>query len=260
MKNNLQLVEYCKAQLGKPYIYGTFGQILTEKLLNEKAKQYPKYLSASRVKTAKANYLGQRVHDCYGLYKGFLWSDTADSAPKYKASEDLSADGAFNKATEKGTIDTLPNIVGLAVRYKGHVGVYIGNGEVIEARGFDYGVVKTKLSARKWTHWYKFSEIEYKAEATPAPAPAPAEKKEEKGANTVTIELEVLRKGSKGAQVATLQRLLSALGYRGRNGLKLDIDKSFGANTEYAVRSYQSNKGLQVDGVVGAKTWASLLK
>lgn len=34
-----------------------------------------------------------------------------------------------------------------------HVGVYIGNGEVIEARGHAYGVVKTKLKDRPWVNW-----------------------------------------------------------------------------------------------------------
>ena len=47
----------------------------------------------------------------------------------------------------------MPEVVGLLVHYKGHIGVYIGNGYVIEARGHNYGVVKTKLSDRGWTSW-----------------------------------------------------------------------------------------------------------
>ena len=43
----------------------------------------------------------------------------------------------------------------------GHVGVYIGNGDVIEARGTAYGVVKTRLSNRSWTYWYKSLWITY---------------------------------------------------------------------------------------------------
>ena len=34
-----------------------------------------------------------------------------------------------------------------------HVGVYIGGGQVIEARGHAYGVVQTALRGRGWTHW-----------------------------------------------------------------------------------------------------------
>lgn len=34
-----------------------------------------------------------------------------------------------------------------------HVGVYIGNGYVVEAKGHEYGVVKTKFDGAGWTHW-----------------------------------------------------------------------------------------------------------
>lgn len=160
-KTNFELVNYAKQQLGRPYWFGTFGQTATEKLLEQKAAQYPKMYTKSRIAKAKREHIGKRVHDCMGLIKGYIWSENFDSSPKYKPSEDWSADVAFNKATEKGTIKTIPETPGVLVRYKGHVGVYIGGGEVIEARGFDYGVVKTKLSERPWSHWYKYTLIQY---------------------------------------------------------------------------------------------------
>ena len=85
------------------------------------------------------------------LIKSYLWwnenkNDVAYD-PKYDTVNGvpMSADGAFQIATEKGSINTIPDIPGICVRYPGHIGVYIGNGEVIEARGTNYGVVKTKL-------------------------------------------------------------------------------------------------------------------
>ena len=42
-----------------------------------------------------------------------------------------------------------------------HVGVYIGDGKVVEARGHSYGVVKTDLKSRNWTKWCKCPYIEY---------------------------------------------------------------------------------------------------
>lgn len=42
-----------------------------------------------------------------------------------------------------------------------NLGVYIGNGEVIEAMGTKYGVVKTKLAGRGWTHWLQVPYISY---------------------------------------------------------------------------------------------------
>ena len=40
-KTNTGLVEYAKAQLGKPYWGGTFGQVASAGLLVQKRTQYP---------------------------------------------------------------------------------------------------------------------------------------------------------------------------------------------------------------------------
>ncbi len=73
----------------------------------------------------------------------------------------------------------------------------------------------------------------------------------------VNITLNVLRKGSKGQQVKALQRMLYAMGYS--LGTKNPIDGDFGSKTDAAVRAYQRDNSLTVDGIVGAKTWTSLL-
>lgn len=79
----------------------------------------------------------------------------------------------------------------------------------------------------------------------------------EKVVQTVKVELNVLKKGSKGEQVKTLQRLLIAMGYScGSAG----ADGDFGNGTDAAVRKYQNEKKLTVDGIVGQGTWDSLLK
>ena len=163
MKSNLELVAFSKACLGRPYIFGTFGQKLTASLIDAKSKQYPRQLSATRVKKAKTQFIGQRSNDCIGLIKSFLWSNSANDDPIYNSAEDWSADDTFNRANEKGSIETMPDIPGLCVRYRGHVGVYIGGGEVIEARGFDYGTVKTAVNSRNWSHWYKHPLICYES-------------------------------------------------------------------------------------------------
>lgn len=78
-----------------------------------------------------------------------------------------------------------------------------------------------------------------------------------KEVTTVNIELKVLKKGAKNNQVKTLQRVLYAMGYD--LGEK-PIDGSFGPKTDAAVRKFQKDNKLEVDGSVGAKTWAKLLK
>lgn len=79
-------------------------------------------------------------------------------------------------------------------------------------------------------------------------------KKEE---STVNVTLSVLKKGSKGKEVKTLQRLLISLGYScGLSG----ADGDFGNGTLNAVKAYQRAKGLTVDGIVGLNSWNSILK
>jgi hypothetical protein len=70
---------------------------------------------------------------------------------------------------------------------------------------------------------------------------------------TINPEVTVLKRGMKGDIVKPLQMLL--VGY----GADIEVDGSFGAATESAVKAYQREHGLKDDGSVGAKTWASLM-
>src|SRR3954449_10692833 len=62
-----------------------------------------------------------------------------------------------------------------------------------------------------------------------------------------------LRSGSQGEWVTYLQQLLSQAGFDPGA-----VDGDFGNATLQAVTSFQSNRGLTADGVVGAQTWAAL--
>jgi N-acetylmuramoyl-L-alanine amidase len=59
----------------------------------------------------------------------------------------------------------------------------------------------------------------------------------------------LLRKGSRGARVRELQKILG-----------LNADGIFGSATESKVKEFQKNNGLAADGLVGPKTWEVLLK
>lgn len=62
-----------------------------------------------------------------------------------------------------------------------------------------------------------------------------------------------VKQGSQGADVTYLQQRLTALGYGcGKT------DGIFGAKTLEAVKAFQADHDLVVDGIVGAKTWAAL--
>ena len=107
--------------------------------------------------------LGGRTADCVGLIKGYGWLSTDTMTIDYGSNgmPDIGANEMYYNAVRKGAIQTMPDTPGLAVWKPGHIGVYIGNGEVIEAMGTKYGVVKTQLEGRGWTHWLEIPYIKY---------------------------------------------------------------------------------------------------
>jgi len=62
-----------------------------------------------------------------------------------------------------------------------------------------------------------------------------------------------VRRGDREHPVRTLQHLLRERGH------PVAVDGSFGPLTDAAVRAFQEEKGLAVDGVVGRHTWGALI-
>lgn len=260
-KTNIGLVEYAQAQLGLSYWYGCFGQTATEFLHKSKKRQYPNYYTAQDF----SSQYGQRVHDCVGLIKGYLWSDTPTSEPKYRASQDASADGMLALCKEKGNISTIPELPGVLVFSPQHVGVYIGNGYVIEARGHAYGVVKTKLSDRHWTHWGKCPFIEY--EETKENLVLSFQKAAK--ADDKTLLPKYGCDGTYGNETAqAMQKCVvkKRSTYEYKNCTKLvqrllgiKQDGLCGSQTSNAIKEFQQKNGLVADSCCGPKTWTKLL-
>ena len=167
-KNNLDLAQWAIAaeKAGWGYVWGTYGRILTRSLFEMKLEQYPEDVGGYQEYIAD-NYIGKRTADCVGLIKGYSWYDPQTESFGYAVNgmPDLSANQIYEFASEKGSIDTMPEIPGLLVWMDGHVGIYIGNGEVVEARGTYYGVVRTQLSRRGWQAWAKVTGITYLEES-----------------------------------------------------------------------------------------------
>ena len=64
-----------------------------------------------------------------------------------------------------------------------------------------------------------------------------------------------LQKGDKGSNVTLLQKLLRQLGYYLKSGEKnLVVDGNYGEYTKTAVKNFQKDKNLYVDGWVGTET------
>ena len=220
-----------------------FGQTITKERVAAKAKQYPSWYTTDKISRVFAPLYGKGYlgYDCVGLVKGVLWEGgyATNGVP------DISADAMIDRCKSVSS-DFSSITVGEFVWLKGHCGIYIGEGKVVESTpAWNNGVQITSLSARNWTKHGKLPYIEYTKEEVK---------------NTVTIELPVLRKGNKGEEVKTLQRLLKSLSFNGKGGRVLTIDGDFGSNTDYALRSYQKANSLEVDGICGKNSWNSILK
>ena len=158
------MVYYAKLNLGNPYWMGTFGNIADATLLAYKravdAAHYP-----DPGDPAFDTQFGQKVHDCVGLIKGYRWTDFPyTGTPNYEASQDVNVIGLYSQCNKfRGDIARSPLGAIITDLYEGccvfygnlqHVGVYIGDGKVIEARAHAYGVVQTNLVDRTdFTLW-----------------------------------------------------------------------------------------------------------
>lgn len=67
--------------------------------------------------------------------------------------------------------------------------------------------------------------------------------------------MRILKKGDRGSDVRKIQAVLQKIGYDVG-----PIDGIFGSNTEEAVKRFQLNNGLVVDGIIGPKTYELLNK
>lgn len=114
----------------------------------------------------------------------------------------------------------------------------------------DMDKFRSRVAARLWIAGAVVPEVE-ETPVTVTETPV----NENSGVKTVKVELQQLKNGSNGTQVKTLQRLLNSMFYDCGT-----VDGIWGKKTSNAVIAFQTDKGLDADGIVGAKTWEALLK
>lgn len=222
---------------GWGYIWGAYGQTWTQ------AKQD----AATRAQTIKygQQWVGKRVIDCSGM---FYWSYKQLGHAIYHGSDTI-----WRKyCSEKGKLkdgareDGCPIKWGTAVflyrksdNCRHHIGLYVGDDTVIEAKGTKSGVVTSRLD--HWDEWGELKDIDYSGAKEDQPMP-------------------ILRKGSSGPAVTALQELLNAWyhEYKGTAADLLEADGIFGNKTLSAVATFQEASGLTVDGIAGPQTQAVL--
>lgn len=123
-----------------------------------------------------------------------------------------------------------------------HTGLHIGDGKIIHCSN---GVQWGDTSDKAWTHYAIPAGLYTAEEIAAAGKPEP-----EKPTESVIFNL---RRGSKGSEVTKLQQALNDLGYDCGAA-----DGIFGAKTAAAVRAFQADNGLAVDGIAGKATQEAL--
>lgn len=258
MNNNAQkIIEAAKSQLGNPYVFGMWGRECTPSV----RRQYAGYnhshksaifkacpvLSGKQPSCDGCKWQGKLAFDCRGF---IYWCIFQGYGFKLKGGGCTSQWGYKVNWAQQGEIADMPDLVCCVYQYRGgkfqHTGIHIGGGKVIHCSA---GVQWGDTSDKAWTHYaipaglYTAEEI---AAAKPLGDHTPAKQPEE----TVYFNL---RRGSKGTEVTRLQAALNALGYDCGAA-----DGIFGAATEKAVRAFQADNGLVVDGIAGKATQEAL--
>ena len=232
------------------YIWGTRGVLWTQKRQDALNKTTDSDRANGRKYGKK--WIGHYVWDCSGL--------TSDCGKKLGLNYHHGSNSSFlYDCQKKGKLTSTTELPEGAWAYTGtdakkpHIGVYTGDGWVTEAAGTISGVVRSKLHGGKWKYWglgkgitFEFIPGESGKTETSAPSTSTS--------TDISKKYPTIRRGSKGELVTQCQDLLS------KDGYDLKVDGIFGPITESKVKEFQKKKKLVVDGIVGPKTWAELLK
>lgn len=224
--------------------------------INSEEAKKDNYYSAARY---GSKWIGRMVADCSGLFAwafkllgGYIYHGSNTIWDKYCASKGELKNGKRTDGqplkpgtaifTHKVTKDSSGRVI---KDVRGHIGLYIGDGWVIEASGTINGVIKSKITISKWVEWGELKGVNYE-NATPDIITDPEENK----------TYGTIRKGDKGPVVKYAQQLLLDRGYKLP---KYGADGDYGSETVAAVKAFQKDWGLDQDGIVGPKTWEILL-
>jgi uncharacterized protein YgiM (DUF1202 family) len=147
------------------YIWGAAGAVWTAAkqaaTTNEQAKKYGK------------QWIGHQVWDCSGLFSwafkelgGYMYHGSNTMWDKYCTAKGQLKKGqrADGKELKPGTAVFVYNE---KEKKRSHVGLYIGNGNVIEAASTQTGVVISKVTNAKWEEWGELKGVEYGEEPAP---------------------------------------------------------------------------------------------
>lgn len=233
------------------YIWGAAGETWTQKDQNK----------ATRDMTVKygQQWVGRPVADCSGL---FVWAFKKLGESIFHGSNTIWRSHLSNKGTLKNgkRTDGKELKIGTAVfqmkpdpsqddgEDQSHIGLYIGNGKVVEAWSTQKGVRTTDLVSRDWEQWGELKKVSYDQESV--------EKNPSTSLEECLLGERTLKYTSpymQGEDVKLLQEKLNSLGFDCGTP-----DGVFGSKTKAAVKKFQKEKKIKVDGVFGLESYAAL--
>jgi uncharacterized protein YgiM (DUF1202 family) len=156
---------------GWGYIWGTAGEKWTE----AKQKALEKTTDANRANSRKygSQWIGHMVADCSGL---FTWAFRELGGSIYQGSDTIwrkycSSQGELVKGSRDDGQELKPGtaIFTHSTEKRGHIGLFVGDGIVIEAAGARQGVITSKITDKKWVEWGELKDVVY---GDPEPVPA----------------------------------------------------------------------------------------
>ena len=233
------LSEFVIDKIGTPYVYGAKGSYgpLTQEHVNRLHKSYPDIVDDEYVKKIKEkNLIGKVCTNCSGL-------------PCWYTGKNYGSSQLYSRAYARLPISDWEKFApGVILWTQGHVGVYVGNGKVIEAYGFNHGTIESEMKASRWKYGLTFDNIDYDIKES-----IDSSKITYRGVNPYPFpQNATLSKGHKSNYVKWMQWELVESGY------DIEIDGSFGPATLNAVKAFQKSCKLVVDGICGPKTRAAL--
>lgn len=206
--------------------------------------------------------------DCSGLIYSYAGGHRTGDAQLYGSN--------YTGSVSNG----VPRIHGLGLWKPGHVGVYVGDGMAVDARGSQYGVCYESVYSHGWATYFKVAGVSYPtngwvefngadyyyengqylanttrtingvsytfASSGKCTSNSPASDKSNDSESSST-QSSSLKLGSSGEAVKKLQLRLYELGYYTGS-----IDGDFGYGTEAAFKLFQETVGLYVDGIAGS--------
>lgn len=271
--NTAPLLTFLNRAVGSPYVYGATGKPCTPAYREARMRQYPAMASAIRrhcpvlsgqaESCSRCPYRGRPAYDCAQLTRqalrslGILLPSGASS--QWKAPGIWAWRGPVGaQAANWVCLLFRADSQGSAARPMAHVGISLGNGQVVDARGHAAGVIKSKITAYPWTHMAFLKQLPLPCDLKGQPPHADAPNLHpDPPMRPPAPDLHSLRlgKGDRGDMVRLLQSQLLRLGYPLP---RFGADGIFGRETQGALRAFQHVAGLAPDGLAQGATLEKL--